>query len=187
MRPRPQVAVGAVAVALLALAATLSAVSGVRAVAADRLARDAIRVTEVDVALERAEAATHRAPRDIRHRLLLARSHERERSLGGVDRAIDAVDAALDISPLEPTALFERARLLSLRAAITGTVTDRVAAARAWDDEIARSPYCARCHLEAGLAALERGETGAARTSFVTAADLGNDQALMIVDQVPQD
>ncbi len=185
--PRRQAVVGAVAAALLALAATLSAVSGVRAVAADRLARDAIRASEVDIALERAEAATHRAPRDVRHRLLLARSHEQQRSLAGVDRAIGAVDAALDISPLEPTARFERARLLSLRAAITGTSTDRIAAARAWDDEIARSPYCARCHLEAGLAALERGDTAEARTSFATAADLGNDQALVILDRKSQD
>jgi tetratricopeptide (TPR) repeat protein len=176
-----------VAAALFVLAATLSAVSGVRAVAADRLSRDAIRAREVDVALERAEAAIHRAPRDIRHRLLLARSHEQERSLGGVDRAIDAIDAALDISPLEPTALLERARLLSLRAAITGTGTDRLAAAQAWDDVITRSPYCARCHLGAGLAALERGDIEAARSSLTTAADLGNAQALVILDRVSQE
>ena len=186
-RRRRQVTVGALVAALLVLAATLSAVSGVRAVAADRLARDAIRAIDVDVALDRAQAATHRAPNDIRHRLLLARSHERERSLGGVDWAIDAADAALDISPLEPTARFERARLLSLRADITGTSADRLAAARAWDDEIARSPYCARCHLGAGLAALERDDTEAARVSLTTAAGLGNEQALAILDQAPQD
>lgn len=186
-RRRRQAKIGTVAAALLALAVTLSAVSGVRAVAADRLARDAIRASDVDVAIKRAEAATRRAPHDIRHRLLLARSHERERSLTGIDRALEGVDAALDISPLEPTARFERARLLSLRAAITGDGTDRLAAAQAWDDEFERSPYCARCHLEAGLAALERGDTAAARTSLATAADLGNERALVIIDQVPQD
>jgi hypothetical protein len=162
---------------LLGVTAALAAVLGVRAVAADRLARDATRSLDVTVAIDRAERASELAPWDIRHHLLLAQAHERERTLGGVDRALAAVDNALNISQIEPTSLHERARLLSLRAAITGTGTDRDAAARAWDQELRRSPNCARCHLGAGLAALERGDTDAARGLLGTAADLGNTDA----------
>jgi O-antigen ligase len=174
--PRPSTA-RRVTAGLLGVTAALAAVLGVRAVAADRLARDATRSLDVTVAIDRAERASELAPWDIRHHLLLAQAHERERTLGGVDRALAAVDDALNISPLEPTSLHERARLLSLRAAITGTGTDRDAAARAWDEELRKSPNCARCHLGAGLAALERGDTDAARRLLATAADLGNADA----------
>ncbi len=172
---------------LLGAAAVCAAVLGVLAVAADRLALDAAKARDVAVAIERAEAATNRAPYDIRHRLVLARSHERERSLGGVDRAIDAVEEALDISPLEVTSRYEHARLLSLRAAITGTDTDRLAASTAWEREIQRAPNCARCHLGAGGAASERGDIEAARTSLHIAADLGNDEALEVLDRIEEE
>jgi len=171
---------------LFGASAAVAGTLGVRAVAADRLARDASRAGDVAVAIDRADVATKRAPYDIRHRLLLARSFERERSLGGVDRALGAIVDALDIAPLEPTSRFEQARLLSLRAAITGTDDDRLAASTAWGRMLASAPNCALCHLGAGRAALERGDIDAARNSLLIAADLGNRDAIAALDQVGQ-
>ena len=175
------------AAVLFGTSAFVAAVLGVRAVAADRLALDAANAADVTVAIDRAEAATNRAPFDIRHLLLLARSHEQERSLGGVDRALESVDDALDISPLEPTSHYEQARLLSLRAAITGTDIDRLAASSAWGREIERSPNCARCHVSAAMAAIERGDIEAARRSLNVAADLGNDEAVALLDRIGEE
>jgi len=175
------------AAVLLGTSAVVAGVLGVRAVAADRLALDAANASDVTIAIDRGEVATNRAPFDIRHLLLLARSHEQERSLGGVDRALQAVDDALDISPLEPTSLYEQARLLSLRATITGTDDDRVAASAAWGREIERSPNCARCHVGAAMAAIERGNIEAARELLNVAADLGNDEALALLDRIGEE
>jgi len=172
---------------LLGASAVVAGVLGVRAVAADRLALDAANASDVAIAIDRAEAATNRAPFDIRHLLLLARSHEQERSLGGVDRAIEAVGDALDISPLEPTSRYEQARLLSLRAAITGTDDDRLAASAAWEREIEQSPNCARCHVGAAMAAIERGDIEAARQSLNVAAHLGNDKAVVLLDRIGEE
>jgi len=175
------------AAVLLGTSAVVAAVLGVRAVAADRLALDATRASDVAIAIDRAEDATNRAPFDIRHLLLLARSHEQERSLGGVDRAVESVDDALDVSPLEPTSRYERARLLSLRAAITGNDDDRVAASVAWEREIERAPNCARCHVGAAMAAIERGDIDAARQSLSVAADLDNDEARALLGRIGEE
>jgi len=172
---------------LLGASAVVAGVLGVRAVAADRLALDATRASDVAIAIDRAEAATNRAPFDIRHLLLLARSHEQERSLGGVDRALQAVGDALDISPLEPTSRYEQARLLSLRAAITGTDDDRLAASAAWEREIEQAPNCARCHVGAAMAAIERGNIEAARELLDVAVDLGNDEVLSLLGQIGEE
>jgi len=175
------------AAVLLATSAAVAGVVGVRAVAADRLALDAANATDVALAIDRAEGATNRAPFDIRHLLLLARSHEQERSLSGVDRAIESVGDALDISPLEPTSLYEQARLLSLRAAITGTDDDRLAASAAWQRELERAPNCARCHVGEAMAAIERGNIEAARQALVVAADLGNDEAVALLERIGEE
>jgi len=172
---------------LLGTSAVVAGVLGVRAVAADRLALDAANASDVAIAIDRAEVATNRAPFDIRHLLLLARSHEQERSLGGVDRALQAVGDALDISPLEPTSLYEQARLLSLRAAITGTDDDRLAASAAWERELERAPNCARCHVGAAMAAIERGNIEAARELLDVAVDLGNDEARALLERTGEE
>ncbi|MGB0112333.1 MAG: hypothetical protein WBP59_03860, partial [Ilumatobacteraceae bacterium] len=135
--------------ALLGLLATGAAVVGVRAVAADRWSLGALEARDVEVAIDAAARATELAPLDIRHQLLLARAHEQERSLGGVDRALAAVDDALTVSPLDPAVRFEHARLLSLRHEITGTDEDEVAAAQAWDELLDDEPLCERCRLGA--------------------------------------
>lgn len=180
----PRVVVDRAVAATALVFAVFVAVVGVRVVAADRLAREAAREDQPARAVDLARRAVDLAPSDVRYRLLRARSLEQQRTLTGVDQAIDAVDDALAVSPLEPVARLERSRLLSVRAAITGTDRDRTDAARAWGDMIADSPACARCHLGAALAALERGDETAAGIELRTAADLGDALARIRLEQL---
>ncbi len=170
--------------AAVAIAIVGVAIVGVRAVAADRVARSATRSTSAMAAFSSAQRATELASYDSRFWLLLARTEEQQRSLTGVDHAIEAVDRALDLAPLEPITRRERARLLALRAAITGTDGDRIEAATAWSAVIAAAPNCATCRLGAASAALERGDIDEARSQLVVAVDLGSDNAQRLLAQI---
>lgn len=172
----------AVAVAF-GVGACASVVVGVREVAADRLARQAVTARDRDVAYERAMQATELAPSDIRHRLLTAQVSAARGSLAGVDDALVGIAGAIEISPRDPAVRIEQARLLALRAAITGTDADRSAARRAWADLVDSAPSCARCHRGAGLAAAERGDVDVAEESLERASELGDAEAAHLLSQ----
>jgi Flp pilus assembly pilin Flp len=169
---------------VLGIAAAGAVVVGALAVAADRHAHDTLRTADVAVAIDSAQAAVARSPFDVRHRLLLAYANLQEQTLEGADRALVAVDDALAIAPLDPVAAYQRAILLSWRAATTGSTGDRLAAKSAWEQEIEAAPYCARCHFNAGRVALDSGDTDAAIASLTIAAYLGADGALELLESI---
>ena len=98
------------------------------------------------------------------------------------DRHLDILNSG---GAASPEAI--RARLLALRASITGTTADRSTARSAWADLVADAPSCARCHLGVALAALERGDTDEAVGSLERAASLGNRDAARLLDRLAAD
>ncbi len=171
------------ALALLVMAG-VATVFGVRAVAADRLSADAVDATSATRAAELTEQAIDLASTDVRHLLLSGRISSGMGTLRGVDQAIVAVEEASRISPRDPAVRLERARLLALRASITGTPGDRSAARSAWAELVDAAPSCARCHLGSALAALERGDDRAAVDSLERAASLGSRDAERVLDRL---
>ncbi|BAN01439.1 hypothetical protein YM304_11250 [Ilumatobacter coccineus YM16-304] len=181
--PRRQRVPSIVIAVVFGLGALAAAVVGVREVAADRLAQQAVTATDPEAAHDLAARAADLAPVDVRHRLLAAQVSAARGSLAGVDDALAAIERAVEISPRDPAVRIEQARVLALRAAVTGTDSDRSAARRAWADLVADAPSCARCHRGAGLAAAERGDVDAAEDSLVRARELGDPEATRLLPQ----
>lgn len=172
--PRWQVGLGAVASVL----AVISLVAGVLDVAADRLDKrslDAVASGRVDDAVDLAQRAVDLRPDVVRYRLVLGRAEEATGTLSGVDRWLDAVDDALDLSPLDPIARQERGLGLNRRAAITGTDEDTSVAIAYWQGLVADDTNNARWRLELGRAAAAAGDVPTARTAWTVAAELAPD------------
>ena len=167
-----------------AVAVLVVAVVGVRAVAADRVAKQAVDESDVEISAERAMRAVMLAPGDARFHLLLAQVEASERTLTSLNRAINAIDDAAEITPLDPGVRIERARLLSLRADATGTPSDRDGAERAWAELLDDAPSCARCHFGAALAAGERGDITRAVELLERAVELGNEDAARLLESL---
>ncbi len=163
---------------VLVVVAIASAVAGTRAVAADRLAADAAHGDDPTIAVASSRRAEDLAPFDVRHPLHTARLSAGLATLSGVDDAIEAVERAVAISPNDPAVRIERARLLSLRATVTGDTIDRDRAERVWAELLVDAPSCARCHLGSALAAGERGDFDRAQIELERAADLGSADAI---------
>jgi O-Antigen ligase len=162
----------------------VAGVVGVRAVVADRAARDAVRAATSEESVAAAQRAVDLGPADIRYRLLLAQAQEAQRSLSGVDAAIATVEGALRMWPREPFAEFELARIVSLRAEITGTDDDRERAESAWDALLLARPSCARCRFAAAMASYERGDIATTRRLLAEAASLGDARAQAALDEL---
>jgi predicted Zn-dependent protease len=160
-------------VAVLGVAALVAVTAGGLDVMADRHAADAAaagRRGDTAGAVLAATEAVDRRPDEVRLHLLLART------LVAADRptkrAVAAVDDALRISPDDPIARRERARLLVQLAASTHLPAD-VAAAR--DDAaglVARDRTNAASWMLAGAAARLAADAPAAEAAFERAEDL---------------
>lgn len=158
---------------VLALIAVVALAAGATDVIADRRAghaADALAAGDADGAVTAARAATDLRADEVRLHLLLAQALLADEQ--GTGRALDAIDDALAISPLDPIARRHRARVLVQRAAATGLPAD-VAAARAEVDVlVADDPSNASLWLLAGTAARLDADARAAERAFTKAENL---------------
>jgi O-antigen ligase len=172
--PRPVPALAG-ALALTAL------VAGALDVVADRDAR----ATLAAVAAERlpgAGQAPRLRPDAVRYRLVAARSLAATGTPSGIDRALAQVDHALDLSPRDPVARAEEARLLLERARLTSDGEAIRAARRALDRLLADDPRNAETLLRSGVAAALDGDDAAAEGAWLAAERLAPRSAAASVD-----
>ena len=146
--------VARVAATCLGVIGLMVAVVGVRHLAADRLALDAVRSTDSTVAVDQVMRAIDLAPHDVRHRLLLVSALAEQRTVTGVDQAIASIADAVRLDRTISTRT-EQARLLSLRASIIGDADAQLVALEAWQQLVADAPSCQRCAVGVAQAAAE--------------------------------
>lgn len=158
---------------LVGAASALLLVIGVLDVAADRLARTALRTTDRDDAVDTAERAAMLRPDNIRYRLIDAQTHLDRGTLADIDRAIVEVRRATDWSSNDPFATDELSTAMSQRAAVTGDPHDVAAALAQWQHLVDRDPHRASWQLQLGRAAALAGDKERARQAWIVAADLG--------------
>lgn len=159
-----------------AVAATASAfmlVVGVLDVAADRLARTALRARDHDVAIDAADRAVTLRPDNLRYRLVSAEAHLDRATIADIDQAIAAARRGTSWSPKDPLAGDELATALSGRATATGDHDDVSRALAQWQLLVNRDPHRASWQLQLGRAAALAGDADLARRSWTIAADLG--------------
>jgi tetratricopeptide (TPR) repeat protein len=165
--PRAAVVVG------LAVAAVVALAAGIVDVAADRhagAAADALAVGDGATAADEAAAAVRLRPDVVRLHLLDSRARVADQQ--GFAAALDAVDDALAVSPGDPIALRERARLLVARAEAT-RAPDHIDAARAeLERRLADDPVDATLWSLAAVAAELDGDFAAADAALARAEDL---------------
>jgi tetratricopeptide (TPR) repeat protein len=162
------------------LAAATSAVmlvAGVLDVAADRLARTALRSGQHDVAISAADRAVSLRPDNIRYRLVAAQVHLDRGTVADIDAAIAAARRATTWSANDPFSVDELATAMSQRAAVTGGADDVAAALAQWLRLVERDPHRASWQLQLGRAAALAGDTNTARRAWTIAADLGEPAA----------
>ncbi|MFS8481926.1 MAG: O-antigen ligase family protein [Acidimicrobiia bacterium] len=173
VRTAPRALVGG-----LAALAAVALVAGALDVAADRHARraaEALAVGDGAAAAEATAAAVRLRPDVVRLHLLDARARVADRQ--GVRAGLAAVDEALAISPGDPIARRERARLLVARAEATRAPHHVAAARTELDRLLADDPLdSALWRLAAAAAALD-GDAAAAEAAAARAAELRPDRA----------
>ncbi len=159
-----------------AVAATASAfllIAGVLDVAADRLARTALRDIDHDAAIGAADRAVSLRPDNLRYRFVSAEAHLDRGTIADIDRAIAEARRATSWSPKDPIAGDELATALSSRAAATGSHDDVSRALTQWQRLVNRDPHRASWQLQLGRAAALAGDADLARKAWTIAADLG--------------
>lgn len=139
---------------------------GVVSLAADRAAGDAVESGN----LAAAERAVTLRPDVVRYRLLEAELAPR--TIAGHDRAVAAIERALDFSPHDPIVELALGDALTRRAISTGDVGDRADAQNAWRELVDADRNCYRCHLGLGYAAALSGDVALALDAFEIAAGL---------------
>ena len=178
----PRVAVRRTALAGAVAVAVLAGVLGVREVAADRLAQRSRAAADESFA----DRAAGLRPDVVRYQLLAARSAEATNTVKGIDRAIDYVEAAKDLSPLDPIVLTEQARLASVRAVATGDSGDVAVALARWRALVAMDAHRSDWQLGLGYAELAAGDAETAAVAFERAAVLspGDERITAVLDEI---
>jgi O-antigen ligase len=148
-------------------------VVGVLDVAADRLARTALRTRDHDVAIDAADRAVSLRPDNLRYRLVSAEAHLQRATIADIDRAIAQARRATQWSSKDPFAGDELATALSSRAAATGDQDDITRALAQWQRLVDRDPHRASWQLQLGRAAARAGNADLARQAWTVAAALG--------------
>jgi O-antigen ligase/Flp pilus assembly protein TadD len=148
-------------VAVAGMAAMLALVAGTLDVAADRAAKTTLARAGRD-RVDDPERAAKLRPDQVRYRLVAARADEAVGSSAGLDRAIDELEQASNVSPEDPVVRAEHARLLLARAQRTENPR-HIARARGELEKLAiDDPRNAEGLLRLGVArALDDDEQGA--------------------------
>ncbi len=158
---------------LLGVLAAVAFVAGVLDVAADRQAAraaDALAEGDTAAAADAAANATRLRPDVVRLHLLEARARVADEQ--GTLAGLAAVDDALSVSPADPIARRERARLLVVRAEAT-RAPDHIDEARTEVERLlARDPLDATLWALAAVSAELDGDQAAARQALERAEDL---------------
>jgi O-antigen ligase len=158
---------------LASVTAILMLIIGVLDVAADRLARTALRSSDRVAAIDAATRAVTLRPDNMRYRLVAAEAHLQRGSVADIDAAIAAARQATDWSPDDPFAVDELATAMSRRAIATGDADDVTAALAQWQRLVDRDPRRASWQMQLGRAAALAGDTDRARDAWTIADDLG--------------
>jgi tetratricopeptide (TPR) repeat protein len=166
---------------LAGLLGVVMLVAGVLDVAADRLARTALRSSDHDAAIRTAERAVSLRPDNIRYRLVAAEVHLEKGTVADIDRAIAAARWATDWSNDDPFVGEELAAALSRRAAVTGNSDDIARALGEWQHLADRDPHRTSWQLQLGQAAALAGDVATAREAWSAAADLGEPGAAALL------
>lgn len=156
-------------------------VAGVLDVAADRLARTALRAGDHNVAINAAARAVNLRPDDLRYRLVAAEVHLDQGTLNDIDAAIAQARRATEWSNNDPFSNEELATAMSQRAAATGDSADVTAALDQWRHLVDRDPHRASWQLQLGRAAALAGDMTLARQAWTTADDLGEPGAAALL------
>jgi hypothetical protein len=157
----------------LGLMAALALTAGVADVAADRHARraaDALAAGDGATAADAAQAAVRLRPDEVRLHLLDGRARVADQQ--GIVAALAAVDDALVVSPGDPIAVRERARLLVALADATRAPAHIDAARAETDRLLARDPVDSTLWALASVAAELDGDHAAADAALARAEEL---------------
>ena len=167
VRLRPPRLVAVVA----AVAAVAAGVAGALDVVADRAARRTL-AAAADGRPVDADAAARLRPDAVRYRLVAARALEAAAAAGSYRRSLAQLDRALDISPLDPVAGAERARLLLDHARVTADSADLGAARAALQEQADRDPRNALTQLRLGVVLDLSGDVAGAERAWLMAERL---------------
>jgi O-antigen ligase len=163
--------------ALAGLTATTMFVVGVLDVAADRLARTALRVSDHVAAIDAAKRAVSLRPDNMRYHLVAAEAHLQRGTIADIDAAIAEARKATHWSTDDPFAVDELATAISQRATATGDMEDVSLALEHWQRLVDSDPHRARWQLQLGRAAALAGDKNRARQAWTVAEDLGEPSA----------
>jgi O-antigen ligase len=167
--------------ALLGTLAVVALVAGVLDVAADRRTRRVLDAVAADRASD-VTGARRLRPDVVRYRLVAARGEEAVGTPSALRRAVAEARAARRLSPTDPVARSEEARLLLVLGELTGDRVDLERAAAALRSIVRRDPYDAAAHLRLGVASLRLGDLEAAAASWRVAEDLAPRSAAASTD-----
>ncbi len=163
------------AAALIAGLALLVAVAGGADVAADHRAATALdRSADGDHsgALAAADQARTLRPDSIRYHLVAATVAAAAADPDGFEAALDRIETARDRSPADPLLAAHQARILLDAARHSGDDALLAVAREAWRQRTVTDPSHAGHQLEYGVALAVSGDTAAAETAWIAAADL---------------
>ncbi len=154
------------------LAAVALAVGGLD-VAADRRARRSLQALATPALVTPpAVRPSQLRPDAVRYHLVDARVHEAAGSVAGLAAAIDDLDRALDVSPLDPVVRAERSRLLLEHARLTDEGADLADARQALEVLARDDPRNAEVLLRLGLARTLTGDGAGAEAAWLAAERL---------------
>lgn len=156
---------------LAAAAAAVALGAGGLDVVADRVAKRTLASAAEGRPVD-ADAAARLRPDAVRYRLVAVRALDAGTAPGAHRRALEQLDRALELSPLDPLANAERSRLLLDRARLTGAAGD-VAAARSSLRKLAgRDPRNAETQLHLGIVLDLAGDAAGAERAWLAAERL---------------
>ncbi|HEX2701032.1 MAG TPA: O-antigen ligase family protein [Acidimicrobiales bacterium] len=167
VRLRPPRAVPVIAGAVAAAAL----VAGTLDVVADRVAKRTLAAAADGRAVD-ATAAARLRPDAVRYRLVAARALESGTAPGAHRKALEQLDRALDVSPRDPVAGAERARLLLDRARRTAAPADIATAAATLRALARRDPRNGETQLRLGIALDLSGNAAGAERAWLAAEHL---------------
>ena len=161
-----------VAPLLAGTAAGALLVAGALDVAADRTARRLLAAVAEGRPVTHPAAAARLRPDVLRYHLVAARAEEASTAPGAQRRALSQVERALELSPRDPVASSERARLLLDRARRSAAPGDVRAARAALEELSRRDPRNALNLLRLGLARELAGDGRGAERAWLDAERL---------------